>query len=247
MKRFVLAMCLAAVACGSSRAALAAAPAKISELATVEELAGEARALAAKLTEATADEAAFKRAMEARTVNQDGGVLAVVAQALVEHEKGKDAGIKGPALRDAALQARAAKELAVAQQAVAAINAAIKGEGPDGAVEHPWNKLTGMGRMMVDLELRQGRLRRAFRRPKDLPSKSQDAAVMAVLALSMEVDTHEVKKPEDIPQWTAWSQEYRKNMADLAAAMRAGNAEEAQKLFNQSGMACDQCHEKFRP
>jgi len=248
MKSFVVALSalagLGVLANGQS--VRAEAPAKIAELATAEELAGEAKACAERISAAVASEEAFKKAMEARMINQDGGVLACVAQGLVEHEKGAATGINATGLRDAALAARAAKDMAGAKAAVEAIQTALKGEGKVGEKEHPWNKLTGMGRMMEDLNARQAKLRRSLRRPKNLAEDSRDAAVMAVLALAMEVDTHEVKKPEEIPQWQTMAKDYRVLMGEVAAAMRAGKADVAQEKFNSSGQLCTSCHEKFR-
>lgn len=236
----------ALVVSGSPQSVSAEAPAKVSGLATVDDLTGEAKACAERLNAAVASEEAFKKAMDARLVNQDAGVLACMAQGLVEHEGAASSGINATGLRTAALAARSAKDMTAAKAAVDAINAALKGEGPTADKEHPWNKLTGLGRMMEDLNSRQAKLRRVLRRPKDLKTESRDAAVMAVLALAMEADTHEVKKPEEIPAWQSMSKDYRVLMGELAAAMREGKADVAQAKFAASGQLCAACHEKFR-
>ena len=71
-------------------------------------------------------------------------------------------------------------------------------------------------------------------------------AVLTVLALAMEADTHEVKKEAELPAWKKFSVSYRTNVAKLTAAMKAKNADEARALFAASNKACTECHAQFR-
>jgi len=247
MKRFCLTLGLAMLYAGSVVPAFAAAPAKVSEIITVEELVAEAKERVAKLGESVANEEAFKKALEEKSVGRDGGVLAVTAQAITEHDKGKDSGIAGPTLRDAALVLRKTKSFDEAKAAVVKAQSALVGKADVAAVaEHPWAKLTGMHAMMDEIESRQQKVRRALAKPRDLPKSSQHAAVIAMLALAMEEDTHEVKKPNEIPQWKAMAKDYRDTLSKVAAGMRANKPDDASNAFNGSAKICTACHEKFR-
>lgn len=247
MKRICLTLGLVAVSAGLIVPVFAAAPAKVSEIITIEELVAEAKERVAKLGESVANEEAFKKALQEKSVGREGGVLAVTAQSIVEHDKGKDSGIAGATLRDAALVLRRTKSFDDAKAAVAKAQEAINGKADPAAVaDHPWAKLTGMHAMMDEIEIRQQKIRRALAKPRDLPKSSQHAAVIAILSLAMEEDTHEVKKPDEIPQWKAWSKEYRETLAKTAAAMRANKADDASAAFNGSAKICTTCHEKFR-
>lgn len=223
-----------------------AAPAKVTDLLDAKQLATEAKAKAVKLGESTADEGAFKRALEFKTIATDAGVIACLAQALVEHEKGAASGIAAASLRDAALKLSKAKKLNDAKEGLAAVEAALAGKKTEAAKDHPWNKLINMHRMMEEMEYREGRLRRTLRRPRTLERDSSHATVLTVLALAMEADTHEVKDEKNLPKWKTWSQDYRTNVAKLGTAMKANKADEAKKFFEASNKICADCHAEFR-
>lgn len=223
-----------------------AAPAKVTELLDAGQLATEVKEKAVKLGQSTADEKAFERAIEFKTIATDAGVIACLAQALVEHEKGKESGIAAASLRDAAIALSKAKKLDEAREGLAAVEAALAGKETEAEKEYPWNKLINMHRMMEEMEYREGRLRRTLRRPRTLERDSSHATVLTVLALAMEADTHEVKKEADLPKWKTWSQDYRTNVAKLAAAMKENKADEANRLFAASNKVCTECHAVFR-
>lgn len=246
MKQLVLSLAAVAVVLALLIPVNGAAPAKVTELLDAGHLAAEAKAKAVKLSEATSDEAAFKRAMEFKTVATDAGVIACLAQALVEHEKGKNSGIAAASLRDAALRLSKAKKLEDAQEGLAAVEAALAGKKTEAESEFAWNKLINMHRMMEEMEYREGRLRRTLRRPRKLPEDSSHATVLTVLALAMEADTHEVKNEKDLPAWKKFSQSYRTDVAKLTAAMKANKADEARELFASSNRICTDCHAQFR-
>jgi hypothetical protein len=223
----------------------AGAPVKVTGVVDINLAATEAKAKIEKLDALVADEAAFAKAVEDKVIAQDAGVLACLAQAISEHEKGKATGIAGPALRDAALSLVKAKKLADAQAALKTAHAALKGEG-QGEAEHPWNKLINMHRMMEEMNYRTSRLRRALRRPRKLQADAGHATVLVVLGLAMEADTHEVKNKEEIPIWNKMSREYSTDMSKLAKAMLEKKADIAKEIFKGSADSCKHCHEKFR-
>lgn len=247
MKRFCLTLGLVAFGASLIVPVFAAAPAKVAEIITIEELVAEAKERVAKLGESVANEEAFKKALEEKSVGRDGGVLAVTAQAIAEHDKGKDSGVAGATLRDAGLALRKTKSFDEAKAAVTKAQGALSGKAdPAAAADFNWAKLTGMHAMMDEIETKQQKVRRALAKPRDLPKSSQHAAVIALLSLAMEEDTHEVKKPDEIPQWKAMAKDYREVLAKTAAAMRANKPDDASKAFNGSAKICTDCHEKFR-
>lgn len=226
----------------------AEAPVKVTDVVDLNSAVAEAKAKAEKLTANVADADVFAKAIESKAIAQDAGVLACLAQAITEHAQSKDSGIAGPSLRDAALALRNAKQLPEAKTALDRVNAALKGEkSGEAAVDHPWNKLVNMHRMMEEINARNASLRRTLRRPRDLEKQAGDATVLVVMGLAMEADTHEVKNPDDIPIWNKMSRDYSTGMSKLQKAMLEKKADEALTLFNASADSCKQCHEKFRP
>lgn len=249
MKRFMIGLILSAVATtavNSGTVCSAAAPTDVSKAVGAKELAAAAKTKAEDLGKALADEASFGRAMEAKAIARDGGVIACLAQALVEHKEGGATGINAAGLRDAALVLSKTKKLADASAALKDVNDALEGKGAQGEKDHPWNKLVNMHRMMEEFELQGGKLRRVLRRPRRLENYSENAAVLVVLGLAMEADTHEVKDPAKLPQWTTWSKEYHQAMSGLNTAIKAGNGGKAKTIFEASSETCDACHEVFR-
>ena len=246
MKRCVLCLAVLALFAGSLLRTDGAAPADVSKVLSVEDLAAEAKDTARKLANAVASQESFDRAIEQKTITRGGGLIACLAQAIAEHKEGKETGIAAAALRDAALGLRGTKKLDDAKSALEKVNAALEGEGDKAETEFAWNKLINMHRMMEEIEVRQGSLRRTLSRPRRLPRSSGNATVIAVLSLAMEADTHEVKNKDDLPKWADWSKKYREAMSQLAAAMKADEAEKAQGIFKASVEHCDACHEKFR-
>jgi len=246
MKRHVLSLSTLSLIAALLVPVNGAAPAKVSELLDVKQLADEAKAKIVRLDQATADAEAFERAMKFKTIATDAGVIACLAQALVEHDRGASTGIATASLRDAALRLSRTRTLDDARAELAAVEAAVNGKKTDAKQDHPWNKLINMHRMMEEMEYREGRIRRTLRRPRTLPRDSSHATVLTALALAMEADTHEVRKEADLPDWKAWSREYRTQAAKLTAAMKASKADEAKELFAASTRICAKCHEKFR-
>lgn len=223
-----------------------AAPVPVTDIIDSADLVSESKELAEKIAGYVADEAAFDRALEHKTVATGAGTIACLAQALAEHRDAAKSGINAVALRDAAIQLSRSKELEAARAGLAAVNAALEGKGGKSEIEHPWNKLINMHRMMEEMELREGRLRRSLARPRRLEKDSRHATVLIALALALEADTHEVKNDADLPLWNKWSKEYRTAVTGVAKAMKAGDATTAKKLFEQSSETCEACHEKFR-
>jgi hypothetical protein len=246
MKRVLVCLTLFAVAAAAVSVSIAAAPADVSKAVGAKELAAAAKSKAEDLGKAVADDASFGRAMESKAVARDGGVIACLAQALAEHKDGEATGINATGLRDAALVLSKTKKLADATAALKTVNEALAGKGAKGDKDHPWNKLVNMHRMMEEFELQGGKLRRVLKRPRRLENYSENAAVLVVLGLAMEADTHEVKDKAKLPQWISWSKEYHQAMSGLNTAIKAGDGAKAKSIFEAANESCETCHEVFR-
>jgi hypothetical protein len=246
MKRFMVCLTLFAVAVAPVAVGVAAAPADVSKAVGAKELAVAAKTKVGALGKALTNVASFKRAMEGKAVARDAGVIACLAQALAEHKDGESTGINAAGLRDSALVLSKTKKLADATAALKNVNEALAGKGAKGEKDHPWNKLVNMHRMMEELELQGGKLRRVLKRPRRLENYSENAAVLVVLGLAMEADTHEVKDPAKLPMWLGWSKEYHTAMSSLNVAIKAGDGDKAKSIFAAAEEGCDTCHEVFR-
>lgn len=246
MKRVLVCLTLFAVAASAVSIGVAGAPADVSKAVGAKELAAAAKTKAEDLGKAVANEAAYSRAMENKIVAKDAGVIACLAQALVEHKDGEASGINATGLRDAAIVLSKTKKIADATAALKNVNEALSGKGEKGEKDHPWNKLVNMHRMMEEFEFQGGKLRRVLKRPRRLENYSENAAVLVVLGLAMEADTHEVKDKAKLPQWTTWSKEYHQAMSGLNTAIKAGNGAKAKSIFDKAYDDCETCHEVFR-
>ncbi len=246
MKRMLFCLTLFAAAACAVSVGVAGAPADVSKAVGAEELAAAAKTKAEDLGKALTNVASFERATEAKAIARDAGVIACLAQALVEHKDGEASGINATGLRDAAIVLSKTKKLDDAKAALTNVTEALAGKGAKGEKDHPWNKLVNMHRMMEELELQGVKLRRVLKKPRRLETYSENAAVLVVLGLAMEADTHEVKDPAKLPQWTTWSKEYHQAMSGLNTAIKAGDGDKAKSIFDASGKSCEACHEVFR-
>lgn len=246
MRPFTLCLSLLAVVVGTISASHAEAPAHVSKAVGAEELAAGVKSKAEDVGKSITSEASFNRAIENKAIARDGGVIACLAQALAEHADGVKTGINATGLRDAALALSRTKNRDDATAALKNVNEAIAGKGEKGEKGHPWNKLVNMHRMMEELELQGTVLRRVLRRPRRLEKYSENAAVLVVLGLAMEADTHEVKDPAKLPQWTKWSKEYHQAMSGLNSAIKAGDGDKAKSIFESANETCEACHDVFR-
>jgi hypothetical protein len=246
MKRILVCLTLFAVAASAISVGVAGAPADVSKAVGAKELAAAAKTKAEDLGKAITNVASFERAIEAKAIARDAGVIACLAQALAEHKDGEASGINATGLRDAALVLSKMKKLEDAKAALTSVNEALAGKGANGEKDHLWNKLVNMHRMMEEMELQGGKLRRVLKRPRRLEKYSENAAVLVVLGLAMEADTHEVKDKAKLPQWTTWSKEYHQAMSGLNTAIKAGDGDKAKSIFDAANETCDACHEVFR-
>lgn len=225
----------------------AAAPVKISKaVVSLSDLAAEADARVEALDKILATKEAYEEAKK-QGIPQEAGVLAVIAQAVVEHEEMGGWKASAPAVRDAAIKVAKSTTQDDAKAGLAAVKEALKGKGSDAKTDHEWNKLCRLGRMMAESSKRNGNLRRAARElPEDTKQLVRDASLLAVLALVAHDDTHEVKDMKDIPKWKAMAKDMHTAYADLATALKAKNATAFKDGFTKATKTCADCHAVFR-
>ena len=223
---------------------LGTAPAPIELNATVDDIVQEVDAKITLLTGLLETPEKFEAAKE-KDVWQGFGVLSVMGQSLVEHPQNAEAKFSGAALRDAALKFQRKTEFADAQAALTAVKAARGGEGT-GETEFAWNKLIRMHPMMEEINARNAKLIPIMKKPRGKPEEARHAVTIALLALPMYADTHEVKNEADIPAYQMMAADFRLSMTGVAAALREKDGKTARELFDKANAACDSCHEKFR-
>jgi hypothetical protein len=163
LKKILLGVSCAALSASLVIPVFAAAPVKISTVAPTGDLVAEIGELLKSLEEALASNDAYLQA-KATTIPTEAGVLAVLAQAVVDAED--KAGYKGSAadLRDAAKAIADSKTYDDAKQGLAAAKEANGGKKGSAKAEHEWNKLVKLGSLMKDVNKRNGKLRRAVRK-----------------------------------------------------------------------------------
>lgn len=218
---------------------------KMSEMLSAADIVGE---IDAKLKTIEADLADNEKFLAAKNkaIPQNGGVLAILAQAIVEHDEECPLKPIAPALRDAGTALSHAKTFEEAKTAYETAKKARDGEGA-GESTADWAKLSPMGGVMSEVNARTSKLRRVLRKlPDDLSESARDAGVLALLSLAIEADTHEVKKDEDKPEWVKHSLEMRAQMTSAASAFKAKDGAKAKDAFTNANKACNACHKTFR-
>ena len=247
MRRLTLTLSLLAASALCLLPAWGEAPQKVVEIATVNDLVAEIDAKMELLGQQIASADAFAKTLEKKEVNQAAGVVACMAQAIVEHPDKAKAKFHAADVRDAAVLLRAAKTFEDATKLFAAVKDAHAGKSAGSAkLEAEWNKLTSQGRMMEEVNSRSATIRRGLRRLQKPDETARDCTTLAILALAMEVDTHEVKDPAQLPLWKELSVKYRLEMTAMAKAVRAKDTAKATEHFTAANEACNKCHEQIR-
>ncbi len=247
MRQLIRVSTLLAAFAGCLIPAMGEAPQKIAEIASVDDLAAEIAAKMTLLEGQLASADSYAKTSEKKEVPQAAGVVACMAQAIVEHPDRSKAKFHAADVRDAAIAVRQAKTFEEASKAFAPLKDAHSGKSAGTSkAEHEWNKLSGLGRMMEEINGRSSTLRRGLRRLQKPEETARDATVLAVLALAMEVDTHEVKDQAQLPLWKELSAKYRHEMLEVAKAVRAKDTAKASEHFTAANEACNKCHEQIR-
>ncbi len=246
-RRLAFGLCALAALCVNLLPAIGEAPQKVVEIATADDLVAEVNSKVELLGQQHASADAFAKAGEKKEVNQAAGVVAVMAQAITEHPDKAKAKFNAADVRDAALAIRSSKTIEDSSKAYATLKGAVGGQSAGtGKPEAEWNKLTGQGRMMEEINSRSATIRRSLRRLPKPDETARDCSVLAILALTMEADTHEVKDPAQLPLWKELSVKYRSEMIAMTKAVRAKDTAKATEHFTAANEACNKCHEQIR-
>ena len=218
---------------------------KLSAVTPVADLVAEAESKIKDIEALVADDASYAKAKK-KGVPQAAGTLATLAQGIAQHDE--DSGWKKSAadVRDAAIAIAKSASFDDAKKGLEAVKAAAGGKAGVAKVEHDWDKLIDMDSLMSEVSARNGKFRKFFKTPKDHDAASRDASVLAVLALVIEADTHEVKDKADIEKWKKYSKDLQESMTKISAALKAKDEAGAKKLFVESGKSCSGCHTDIR-
>jgi hypothetical protein len=220
---------------------------KLSTVTPVADLVADAEGKIKDLEEKVLKDSDSYTKAKKKALPQAAGALAVVAQAIAEHDE--DSALKKSAadLRDAAISIAKSASYEDAKKGLEAAKAAAGGKASGAKVEHPWDKLIDMDSLMSEVNVRNASLRKALRKaPEDRNAVARDASVLAVLALVIESDTHEVKDKADIEKWKKYSKDLQKSMSEISATIKAGDDAKFKKLFPESGKSCGACHNEIR-
>ena len=244
VKKVALFLSVAALAGAFLAPAFAAEKVKMSEVAPAADLLTEAKAAVASLETALASNDSYLKGKK-KAIPKDAGLVAILAQSLAEYE-GADVPVAAADLRDAAVSLAKSDSYDSAKAAFAKVKAAMGTKTSTAKSEHDWHGLIDLDSVMVEVNVRNGALRKQMRKVTDAETASRDAAVLAILAIAIAADTHEVKNKADVPKWEGYSADLRIQSAKVAAAMKKNDVEGGKEAFLAAAKSCSSCHADFR-
>ena len=221
-----------------------AAP-KVSTFASADDLVKQVQVFVTSFETALASEQAYSE--EKLTLLRDAHTLAAVALALSLHDADHALKKSAPGLAQAAQQLARAQDYKPAQEALAGVKKALQGMS-GGGIEPTWNqKIGSLGQMMKQVTFVNNRLRRNVRRFDRLADENaRDAALLAVLSQAAAFDTHEVKDPNQIPQWYELCGKMRDAAGAAHLAVKAKDEKATLAALAKIAQSCDECHQAFR-
>ncbi len=226
-------------------AAFAAAPAKLSTVASVDDLNAELDACIVDIGEAMASGQSYSDCKE--MLKRASIQIALCAQALAEHELPSRRKVVGADLRDAALRVASSQSLPDAADAFASLKSVDGGEATGvAAAEYDWGKLARLGVSMSLMKYRSESLRRAMRKPGDVGIDSRHATAIALIALAVHSDERAMKNPAKKSRWEELALELQAHMTRAASAIKAKDTS-ATDHFRMGMETCNTCHEEFKP
>jgi len=225
---------------------IAASPVKLNKVAPVADLVAEAEAKIKALETALATSDSYGAGAK-RAIPDDAAVLAVLSQAIAEHEEKAAWKASAPDLREAAKALANSTSYDAAKKAFADAKAAHGGKAGSAKKDDDWAKLAKLGSVMNEVNKRNSSIRTGLRKAdSDSEQLARSASVLAVLALVTHEDTHEVKKKEDTPKWKALAADMQASMSGVAASLKKKDTAAAKDAFSKAGKSCNDCHDQFR-
>ncbi len=252
LKTALLALSVGAVWLAWALPTHAAAPVKITTVAPAADLAAQVEASVKQLDEFLASSDAYNQ--NKKKVKNESTIITVLAQAIVDSEEKASVSWSAAAadVRAGAMSIADAKSFDDAKKGLAAVKEAHGGKKGAAPSEFEWNKLAKLGAIMDAIQSRTGKVRGGSNKKAeaftdaDVADASGAATVLAVLALAVHDDTHEVKKKEDTPEWQKFAKEFQSQLTATAAAFKKKDMAGAKEGWKKGNMACNACHEKFR-
>lgn len=239
-------MIMGAVVLCTVFAARAASPVKITPaVATIADLTAEIQTLLTSIEEHIASVESYNDYRE--QMKRQSLQIAILSQALAEHESDSPLKKSAPGLRNAALTLARAMSHDEAVQVLPRLKEARDGKlTGTPAIDAEWEKLGRASTLMHAMKERSDSIRRALRRPKDPEAESRHAMAIALMILAVHGDLHAVKSPADRGVWQETCVELQGHMSRAAAAIKARDSAAADH-FRLGMEACDRCHQKFKP
>ncbi|HEV3006505.1 MAG TPA: hypothetical protein VGX78_18695 [Pirellulales bacterium] len=220
-------------------------PPAVSQFAPADDLVAQVKLTIAGFGALVASEEAYQA--DSPKLKRDAHTLAVLALVLGLHDSEHSLKAAAPALVAAAQGLAAANDYDTAKKAVEAVRKAAAGEGAPTTGELKWEKVAGLGQLMKQVTATNVRLKRNLKRFDDKQAENaRDAAVLAVIAQMAVLDTHEVKRAEDLDQWYQFCGQMRDAAGELNAKIKSADKEGAGAAMLSLGQSCDACHAVFR-
>ena len=224
----------------------AAPPVKLTnEVASPADLTAEVVSLLAAAEQACASLESYNERPD--QLKRNAIQIAILSQALAEHETDSPQKKSAPSVRNAALALARTASFEEAAEALPRLKEAVDGKvSGTPVVEADWGKLARASVLMPIMKQRSEAIRRALRRPKDPDAESRQAMAIALMILAVHGDTQAVKNPADKPVWQETCLELQGHMSRAVAAIKSKDGTAADH-FRLGMEACDKCHEKFKP
>jgi hypothetical protein len=215
-----------------------------------DDLAGELKAIAARLDGLLAKPDEYDEARQSR-IAKEANVATVVALGLALDET--EHPLKRSAARAlAASQALAkASDYSSAKRASDELKAAAVGKPAANSSAGPkqWTPVAPLGLLMKEVPQVNNRLKRAVQGERfKSQAKTSAAASAALVAIAEEAATdHDaIKKPADARKWEQFCAEMRDAAGGVNQAIHAGDADRAAQAMAQLAQSCEHCHRVFR-
>ncbi len=223
---------------------------QVSSVAPAQNLVTAADEKVASIEKSLTDPEGFDKAK--KNLKRDAGILAVLAQAIAEHDQQTPWQLSAPDLRDVALQLAAADSHGQAVQLLETAKNAQGGEPKGAEKQANWNKLIDFDSLMDEIKLRNSTVGRAARKMRrglsedEREEVARDLEILALTGLVVGADTHEVKNNSDIPKWKQFAAEQRMGAVETAVAFRKNDGNAVKASYAKLKKSCSGCHKAFR-
>lgn len=230
---------------GQWQPAAAAAPEapKVSTFASADELVGQVEAYVEDLEKAVADENDFDEAKLSKVAN----TLLLMSVAVSVHDTDNKLKPAAGGLFAAAQNLAKAKGFPAAKAAVTAVKEAANGKG-NGPAALKWEKCADLDATFKQAQSLLNGMKRNTKGSR-LKSKAKEtaggAAVLAVIAQGVLIDTSHAKDDNEKQQWQQFCVEMRDAAAAANKAILSGNESATQEAIKTLNKSCEDCHAIF--